>query len=79
MKTDQSRSLASDVPGNHFAGKMQVVIPDALKEQLKSQMSGAGIPVPDTEERWQQAFKALKVSLPDLSLNIQHGCFDLDA
>ena len=41
---------------------MQVQIPDKLEQQLKAGMKEAGIPVPETEERWNQAMNALKVS-----------------
>lgn len=39
---------------------MEVQTPAALQEQLKSQMQAAGIPVPDSADRWQQALHALK-------------------
>ena len=39
-----------------------MVIPAKLEEQLKGGMQEAGIPVPDTPERWDQAMTALKVA-----------------
>ena len=36
--------------------------PAALQQQLQEAMKQAGIPVPDSEERWQQALTALKVT-----------------
>ena len=41
---------------------VQVKTPAKLEEELKAAMKTAGIPVPDTPERWQQALKALKVT-----------------
>ena len=41
---------------------LQVKIPAKLEEQLKAGMKVAGIPIPDTEERWEQAMTALKVT-----------------
>ena len=41
----------------------QVETPAVLQEQLRDAMQEAGIPVPDSEERWQQALRALKVRL----------------
>jgi len=38
-----------------------VSVPSALQSELTVAMEAAGIPVPDSEERWQQAFTALKV------------------
>ena len=43
---------------------LQVKIPAKLEEQLKAGMKEAGIPIPDTEERWEQAMTALKVNPP---------------
>jgi len=43
---------------------LQVKIPAKLEEQLKAGMKEAGIPIPDTEERWEQAMIALKVDPP---------------
>ena len=39
----------------------QVQIPEKLEQQLRAGMQDAGIPVPETEERWNQAMTALKV------------------
>lgn len=39
----------------------QVQIPEKLEQQLKAGMKEAGIPIPETEERWNQAMNALKV------------------
>ena len=36
-------------------------MPDALQSELKAKMEAAGIPVPDSEERWGKALEALKV------------------
>lgn len=36
-------------------------VPEQLKEDLAKEMKGAGIPVPDSEERWTMALNALKV------------------
>ncbi len=47
----------------HILTGLQVVIPAKLEEQLKAGMQEAGIPVPDTPERWGQAMTALKVFL----------------
>lgn len=53
---------------------MQVQTPAALQEQLKSQMQAAGIPVPDSADRWQQALHALKVRCPsDAPAMRKHG------
>ena len=43
---------------------LQVQTPAALQEQLKQAMQEASIPVPDGEERWQEALRALKVCAP---------------
>lgn len=40
---------------------LQVNIPRKLEEQLKAAMQKAGIPIPETQDRWQQAMTALKV------------------
>ena len=42
---------------------LQVEVPEQLKTDLASQMKEAGIPVPDSEERWGMALDALKVHL----------------
>ena len=42
--------------------RIQVKIPEKLEQQLKAAMQEAGIPVPEMEERWNQAMNALKVS-----------------
>lgn len=39
---------------------MQVKVPEQLKDDLASQMKEAGIPVPDSDERWGMALDALK-------------------
>lgn len=36
-------------------------VPEQLKDDLASQMKEAGIPVPDSDERWGMALDALKV------------------
>ena len=40
---------------------LQVEVPEQLKDDLATAMKGAGIPVPDSEERWTMALDALKV------------------
>ena len=45
----------------------QVQVPEDLQRQLKGAMKDAGIPVPEGEERWNDALKALKVSSLTLS------------
>jgi hypothetical protein len=40
----------------------QVQVPQQLQSDLKARMEAAGIPVPDTEERWGLALEALKVT-----------------
>lgn len=40
---------------------LQVEVPEQLKEDLATEMKAAGIPVPDSEERWSMALDALKV------------------
>lgn len=42
---------------------MQVEVPEQLVRELSSHMESAGIPVPDSEERWAMALNALKVLL----------------
>jgi hypothetical protein len=42
---------------------VQVEVPQQLQSDLKSQMEAAGIPVPDSQERWDLALQALKVLL----------------
>lgn len=42
---------------------MQVEVPEQLKDDLASQMKEAGIPVPDSDERWGMALDALKVRM----------------
>ena len=39
-------------------------MPEQLQKELKAAMEKAGIPVPETEERWLQALAALKVRPP---------------
>ena len=36
-------------------------VPEQLMKDLTSHMESAGIPVPDSEERWAMALNALKV------------------
>ena len=36
-------------------------VPEQLKDDLSKEMEAAGIPVPDSEERWTMALNALKV------------------
>lgn len=40
---------------------MQVEVPDQMRQDLQAGMKTAGIPVPDSEEHWADALKALKV------------------
>ena len=40
---------------------LQVEVPDEMRQELQKGMEAAGIPVPDSEDRWAQALKALKV------------------
>ena len=42
---------------------LQVNIPSDLVKELAAAMKEAGIPLPDSEKRWRQAFRALKVWL----------------
>ena len=58
-----SGSLQALAACSHSVTGLQVVIPAKLEEQLKAGMQEAGIPVPDTPERWGQAMTALKVFL----------------
>ena len=44
-----------------------MLIPAKLEEQLKAGMREAGIPIPDTPERWEQAMTALKACPHPLS------------
>lgn len=39
---------------------MEIKVPAALREQLAARMSEAGIPVPESEERWEAALTALR-------------------
>mmetsp|Transcript_19942 Transcript_19942/g.51852 ORF Transcript_19942/g.51852 Transcript_19942/m.51852 type:complete len:1521 (-) Transcript_19942:995-5557(-) len=39
---------------------MQVHVPPEVKQQLTEAMTAAGIPVPDSEERWAKAMEAIK-------------------
>lgn len=41
----------------------QVAVPEALQTELRAKMEAAGIPVPDSEDRWAKALEALKVSV----------------
>ena len=43
------------------SGGVQIKTPPALQKELTASMKAAGIPVPDSAERWEQALKALKV------------------
>ena len=56
----------------------QVIVPEQLQKELKAAMEKAGIPVPETEERWQQALAALKVALQASHFSCSHtshvGC-----
>jgi hypothetical protein len=52
---------------------MQVVVPPKLQEDLKAAMSKAGIPVPSTEERWDDALNALRVR-PEPCLFLHYQC-----
>lgn len=45
--------------GLNVAG--QVTVPEKLQSELRAGMETAGIPVPENEERWEQALTALKV------------------
>jgi alpha-glucan, water dikinase len=36
-----------------------MVLPAVLREQLSAQMEAAGIPLPESESRWQQAERAI--------------------
>lgn len=40
-------------------------MPAELQRDLKAAMEKAGIPVPESEERWGKAMDALKVSTPE--------------
>ena len=39
---------------------LQVEVPEQLKSDLAEQMKSAGIPVPDSAQRWTMALDALK-------------------
>lgn len=41
---------------------MQVTVPEKLQTQLKAEMEAAGIPLPSSDQRWDQALTALKVA-----------------
>lgn len=62
--TDGSEASRPDGPAPLLARcrelAMQVVVPPALREALATKMAAAGIPVPDSEERWAAALEALK-------------------
>ena len=68
--TDQRRRILYDASSMYralFNGELwclQVHVPDTLQKALQEAMKDAGIPTPDTEERWQAALKAMKVSPP---------------
>lgn len=55
---------------------LQVEVPEQLMDDLATAMKGAGIPVPDSEERWTMALDALKVRSSTLT-NILCLCFDM--
>jgi hypothetical protein len=39
---------------------MCLQVPRELRDQLASELRGSGIPVPESEERWELAMQALK-------------------
>lgn len=43
---------------------VQVTVPEKLQTQLKAEMEMAGIPLPSSDQRWEQALTALKVPPP---------------
>lgn len=49
-------------------------VPDKLKDDLATEMKAAGIPVPDSEERWKMALDALKVHSFTLDLSVPPTC-----
>ena len=53
---------------------LQVEIPEKLKDDLASEMKAAGIPEPDSEERWTMALEALKVHSPTLDSSVVPAC-----
>ncbi|KAK2077624.1 hypothetical protein QBZ16_004470 [Prototheca wickerhamii] len=57
-------SVSQDAPGPALARcrdlAARVAVPDALRAQLEAAMREAGIPVPDSEARWEAAFRALR-------------------
>lgn len=53
---------------------LQVEIPEKLKDDLASEMKAAGIPEPDSEERWTMALEALKVHSPTLDSYVVPAC-----
>ena len=40
---------------------LQANVPEELQTELKAKMEAAGIPVPDSQDRWAKALEALKV------------------
>ena len=60
---DQKEGLLARSPLTEARSLAQVKLPEALQQQLEAAMEKAGIPVPDSPERWQAAHKALKVCL----------------
>ena len=53
---------------------LQVEVPEKLKDGLATEMKAAGIPVPDSEERWSMALNALKVHFPTLDSSVLPTC-----
>lgn len=53
---------------------LQVEVPEQLKEDLATEMKAAGIPVPDSEERWNMALDALKVHPLTLGESVVPAC-----
>lgn len=53
---------------------LQVEVPEKLKDDLATEMKAAGIPVPDSEERWSMALHALKVHSSTLKSSTLPTC-----
>ncbi|KAG1681344.1 hypothetical protein FOA52_007392 [Chlamydomonas sp. UWO 241] len=51
---------ATDVLAQCRALAMQVAVPDTVRDQLGEAMKAAGIPLPNSAQRWSQAMEALK-------------------
>ena len=49
-------------------------MPEQLKDDLAMEMKAAGIPVPDSEERWSMALDALKVHSSTLDSSVLPTC-----